>query len=56
MQAPVLLHPNFDWPFIVETNAFDTTIGGILFQYGDNSHLHLVLIATIRIHVTILDG
>jgi len=40
MQAPILLHPNFDWPFIVETNASKTAIGGILSQHGDDGHLH----------------
>jgi len=40
MQALVLLHPNFDWPFIVETDASEIVTRGILSQYRDNGHLH----------------
>lgn len=39
-QAPVLLHPDFQRPFIIETDASDTTTGGILSQHGKDGHLH----------------
>ena len=39
-EAPVLLHPQFDKPFIIETDASDTATGGILSQYGPDGLLH----------------
>ena len=38
--APILLYPNFEQPFKVETDAFDTAIGNILSQHGEDGHLH----------------
>lgn len=40
LQAPVLIHPNFDRAFVVETDASDTATGGILSQQGEDGHLH----------------
>lgn len=39
-QAPVLLHPDFQRPFIIKTDASDTATGGILSQHGEDGHLH----------------
>ena len=39
-QAPVLIHPDFQRPFVIETDAFDTAMGGILSQYASDGHLH----------------
>jgi len=39
-QAPILLHPDFQRSFIIETDASNTAIGGILSQHGDDGHLH----------------
>ena len=41
IQAPVLLHPNFERPLIVETDASDMAMGAILSQYGEDGYLHL---------------
>lgn len=40
LKAPLLLHPDFQKPFIIETDASDTATGGILSQHGDDGHLH----------------
>ena len=40
LQSPVLIHPRFDQPFVVETYASDTAIGRILSQKGEDGHLH----------------
>ena len=40
IQAPILLHPNFELPFIVETDASDMATGAILSQYGADGQLH----------------
>ena len=39
-QAPVLVHPNFERPFVVETDASDMATTAILSQYGEDGHLH----------------
>jgi hypothetical protein len=39
-QAPILVHPNFDQPFVVEVDASDKATGGILSQYGEDGYLH----------------
>ena len=41
IQAPVLIHSNFEQPFIVETNASNRAIVAILSQYGNDGYLHL---------------
>ena len=40
LQAPILLHLDFKRPFIIETDASDTAIGGILLQHREDGHLH----------------
>lgn len=40
LQAPVLLHPNFEKPFRVETDASDMATGGILSQKGNDGYWH----------------
>lgn len=40
LKAPLLIHPNFEKPFIVETEASDTATRGILSQHGEDGHLH----------------
>lgn len=41
LQAPLLVHPNFEGPFVVQTNALDSATGSILSQQGEDGHLHL---------------
>lgn len=40
IQAPLLILPNFEKPFVVETNTSNTATRGILLQYGEDVHLH----------------
>jgi transposase InsO family protein len=40
IQAPILVHPNFEQPFVVETDASDMATGAILSQYGEDGYLH----------------
>lgn len=40
LQTSVFIHPNFERPFVVETDAFDIATGGILSQYGEDEQLH----------------
>ena len=40
IQTLVLIHPNFEQPFIVETDASDRATGAILLQYGNDGYLH----------------
>ena len=40
IQAPILLHPNFEFPFIVKTDASVMATGAILSQYGADGQLH----------------
>ena len=37
----VLFHPNFEHPFVIETNALDMATCEILSQHGYDGHLHL---------------
>lgn len=39
-KAPVLLHPDFQLPFVVERDASDTATRAILSQRGEDGHLH----------------
>ena len=36
----MLVHPDFQRPFVIETDASDTATGGILSQYASDGHLH----------------
>ena len=40
LQAPLLLHPNFERPFVVETDASDIAMGRVLSQQGEDGYLH----------------
>ena len=36
----MLVHPDFQRPFVIETDASDTATSGILSQYAFDGHLH----------------
>jgi len=40
LQLPVLLHPNFEHPFVVKTDVSDMATVGILSQLGEDGNLH----------------
>jgi hypothetical protein len=42
MEAPVLAHFNPDKPIILECDALDYTIAGIILQHGDDNEIHLI--------------
>ena len=40
LQAPQLLHPNFERPFVVETDASNMATKRVLSQQGEDVYLH----------------
>lgn len=40
IQAPILIHPNFENPFIIETDASDMATAAILSQFSTDGYLH----------------
>ena len=40
LQEPLLLHPNFERPFVVETDASDMAMGEVLSQQGEDGYLY----------------
>ena len=40
LQAPLLLHPNFERPFVVETDTSNMATEGVLSQQGEDGYLH----------------
>ena len=38
--APVLRSPNFELPFVLQTNAADNGVGGVLSQYDEKNEEH----------------
>ena len=40
LQGSLLLHPNFERSFVVETNASNMAIGGVLSQQREDGYLH----------------
>ena len=50
MTAPILMYPDFDKQFIVQTSAFLTTTGGVLSQINDQGKEHLVAYCSITLN------
>jgi len=48
-EAPVLMQPRVDQPFIIETDASDAAIGGCLLQYDTDGKLHPVAYSSMKL-------
>src|ERR1700694_4248190 len=48
-EAPVLMQPRVDQPFIIETDASDAAIGGCLLQYDMDGKLHPVAYSSMKL-------
>ena len=40
--APILVLPNLDAPYVIETDASDYAVGVVLLQQGDDGQMHLL--------------
>ena len=46
VEAPILIHPDFDKPFVLETNASAQGLGAVLSQVQDDKRLHPIAYAS----------
>ena len=46
MEAPILVHPDFDKPFVLETDASAQGLGALLSQVQDDKRLHPIAYAS----------